>query len=164
MFCWEFYNCVDAVWMAVIHYSSSLKDFGLAHTITTGKLRKLFTVCYFETLRTKQSIYVIWLWLSSLHSYTSSTSQIIRTKERKWHHVDWWSWANDYLSFTSSIRWRLLVIGRRMLCKSFEVQKPQGEFSSMKEIFKENWGKKIKIKTKQNEHAVRSRLVIGGLV
>lgn len=117
-----------------------------------------------KLFRTKQSIYVIWLWLSSLHSYTSSTSQIIRTKERKLHHVRWWSWANDYLSFTSSIRWRLLVIGRRMLCKSFEVQKPQGEFSSMKEIFKENWGKKIKIKTKQNEHAVRSRLVIGGLV
>lgn len=139
--------------MAVIHYSSSLKDFGLAYTITTGKLRKLFTVCYFETLRTKQSIYVIWLWLSSLHSYTSSTSQIIRTKERKLHHVHWW-WANDYLSFTLSIRW-LLVIGRRMLCKSFEVQKPQGEFSSMIEIFKENWGKnKNKNKTKRTRGTV----------
>lgn len=127
--------------MAVIHYSSSLKDFGLAYTVTTGKLHKLFTVCYFETLCTKQSIYVIWLWLSSLHSYTSSTSQIIRTKESCIMSID------DELTIIYHLLYQFgdfLLLGGECFVRASKCRNRRVDFSSMKEIFKENWEKKTK--------------------
>lgn len=55
-----------------------------------------------------------------------------------------------------------LLLGGECFVRASKCRNRRVDFSSMKEIFKENWEKKKK--TKQNEHAVRTRLVIGGLV